>query len=136
MSDRVKSSRQTLLILALTSVLAACSSGPKGASEDFYTAVANGHTNKAMKMIDLADIPPQDISMGATGKLQAVLESIYQKAQAHGGLDKVKILSVNKIDESHTQVTAQLVFKDGGTMVSRDSWIKLNDKWFLNPEQN
>lgn len=136
MLNRIKTSRQVLLAVALTSTLAACSSGPKGASEDFYTAAANGQTDKAMKMIDLADMSPQDIAMGASGKLQAVLESIHQKALANGGLDKVKILNVTKIDDSHTQVTAQLVFKDGVTMVSRDSWVKLNGKWLLNPGQN
>ena len=136
MLKRIKTSRQVLIAVALASALAACSSGPKESSEDFYTAAANGNTDKAMKMIDMADISPQDLSMGATGKLQAVLESIHQKAQAHGGLDTVKVLSVNKIDDSHTQVTAQLVFKDGGTMVSKDNWIKLNGKWLLNPGQN
>ena len=131
-----KSAHKLVLVAAVTAALAACSNGPKGASKDFYSAIGSGNTDQAMKMVDFVDVGPQAQLMGLNSKIRAAIESLHQKAQAHGGLDHVTILSVHKIDDTHARVTAELKFHDGTLQKSTDTWIKLKGKWLLDLQSN
>lgn len=124
-----------IIAAAIAAALTACSASPNGASKNFYRAVGTGNTDKAMKMIDMVDIGPQAQLMGLNSKIRAAIESLHQKAQAHGGLASVEILSVHKIDDTHSKVTAELRFRDGTTQNSTDTWAKLHGKWLLDLAQ-
>lgn len=131
-----KASHKLILVAAVTAAMAACSSGPKGASQQFYSDIGNGNTDKALKLVDTADVPPQAQLMGLSAKIRAAIESLHQKAEAHGGLQVVKILSVKRLDDTHAKVTAEMKFRDGTTQESTDTWIKLKGKWLLDVDQN
>ncbi len=131
-----QTSHKLILVAAITATMTACSSGPKSASKQFYSAIGNGNTDRAMKMIDMADISPEAQSMGVSSKLRAAIGALHQKAEAHGGVEAVKILSMQKIDDTHAKVTAEMKFHDGTTQQSTDNWVKLNGKWLLDTAQN
>lgn len=133
---RSPSAHKLILAAAVTAAITACSNGPKSASKQFYSAIGNGNTNKAMQMIDTVDISPQVQAMGINGKLRAAIDSLHQKAEAHGGLTAVQILSVKKIDDTHAKVTADMHFRDGTTQKSADTWVKAHGKWLLDVAQN
>ncbi len=134
--SRSASSRNLVLLAAVTAALAACSNGPKSASRQFYSAIGNGNTAKAIHMIDLVDLSPTAQAMGVTGKIRAAAESLHKRAEAHGGLSTVKILSMKKLDDNHAKVTAEMEFKDGTTQTSTDTWVKLHGRWLLDLTQN
>ncbi len=134
--SRRETPHRLILVAAITAALTACSSGPKSASKQFYSAIGNGNTDRAMKMIDMADISPDAQAMGVSSKLRAAIGALHQKAEAHGGVELVKILSAKTIDGSHAQVTAEMKFRDGTTQKSTDNWVKLNGKWLLDTAQD
>lgn len=133
---RTEMSRKLIVAAAITTILAACSNGPKSASKQFYSAIGHGETNQAMKMIDTVDLSPQAQAMGVTSKLRAAIESMHNRAEAHGGLERVNILTVKKLNDTHARVTAQMKFRDGTTQTSTDNWVKLKGKWLLDTAQN
>lgn len=124
-----------IIAAAIAAAMTACSTGPTGASKSFYRAIGDGNTDKAMTMVDMVDIAPQAQLLGLNSKIRAAMDSLHQRAQAHGGLALVKILSVQKIDDTHSKVTAELKFRDGTTQKSADTWVKLHGKWLLDLAQ-
>lgn len=131
-----KTSHKLILAAAVTAAIAACSSGPKGASQQFYSDIGNGNTDKALKLVDTADASPQAKLMGIDAKIRAGIESLHQKAEAHGGLQAVKILSMHQIDDTHANVTAEMKFRDGTIQKLTDTWVKHEGKWLLDVAQN
>lgn len=129
--SRSETTRRLILVATITAAITACSSGPKGASKTFYSALGNGNTDKAMKMLDMTDIPPQAQLLNINAKIRSSMASFHQKAVAHGGLEGVKILSVQRIDATHTKVTADLKFRDGSNEKVEDLWVKIKGKWLL-----
>ena len=129
-------SQNVILVAAVATALTACSSGPKTASKDFYTDIGNGHPDQAMKLIDTADVPPAAQLVDVNGKIRAAMEATHQQAETHGGLDQVKILSMQQIDADHAKVSAEMVFHDGTNQQTTDTWVKKNGKWLMAVTQN
>lgn len=129
-------SQKVIVVAAVATALTACSSGPKAASKDFYSDIGNGQTDQAMKLIDTAGIPPAAQLVDVNSKIRAAMEATHQQAEAHGGLDQVKILSLKQIDADHAKVSAEMVFHDGTVQQSTDTWIKRNGKWLMAVTQN
>ena len=129
-------SQNVILVAAVATALTACSNGPKTASKDFYSDIGNGHPDQAMKLIDTADVPPAAQLVDVNAKIRAAMEATHQQAESHGGLDQVKILSMQQIDAAHAKVSAEMVFHDGTVQQSTDTWVKRKGKWLMAVTQN
>ncbi len=123
--------QKVILVAAAATALTACSSSPKTASKHFYTDIGTGHPDQAMKLMDTADVPPAAQLVDVNGKIRAAMEATHQQAEAHGGLDQVKILSMQKIDADHAKVSAEMLFHDGTNQQTTDTWVKKNGRWLM-----
>ncbi len=119
-----------LALLSAAGVLVACAAGPDDAYEGFTNALAEGKIEEAKQYM------PPTMSAIPDSKLTPALAEVTREMQGRGGLDRVRIVSVEENGDLAT-VIAEQHFGNGA--VQTDTMPMLKDaegKWRLNPPMN
>jgi len=121
----------TVCVLALVSVLAACSfsSSPERTVETFYRAVAEKKTDKAIEQLALGDISAGEMVV-AKGFLQLAIGALAIEIESNGGLKRVEVLESTVAEDGQSaRVRVKLSFNNGKDD-TRSNRLRLEEgKW-------
>lgn len=125
--------KKSFFVVALSLFIAACgsSSTPEGVAEEFFTELYNGKADTS-KIYLGKDAEQPGVKEMVEGKIKAGAAEAKAKADEKGGLDSVKIVSV-ETEGNRSRVKLELTFKDGSKDDESGSLYNDNGTWKIEP---
>lgn len=112
------------IMIGLTTVIAACSSGSSSRAEAFYQAIDQGQISEAVAMVE-----PSVVQQMKEATLRMALTKDAEYYKAAGGLKSISV----KVEEHGELATSEvsITFGNGKTRNEKTKLVKVQGKWYV-----